>query len=211
MKIRLVNCAFVAVLCLSPAIQAQVSTAQTVSEWVPEPVSIKPEPGAKGAKALGQATFRMRSSASVEKPKSSDGTSTTVPTRTTEGPTINSIVIGPCCECNRILLDGLYLYQNATLSLSGSTASSTVPVTLGHGGPGRIGFSLNLNGPFTDSLVFNIPTNSSGNGSLAITFYIKGLDTGQSNMMTTVASGSTNPVPQMEVFACQCPPLEPNE
>jgi hypothetical protein len=71
----------------------------------------------------------------------------------------------------------------------------------------RIGFSLNLNGPWVDSLVFNVNTNSSGNGSAVITFYIKGLDAGQSNMTTNVSSGFTNPVPQMEVFACQCPPV----
>ena len=209
MRIRLVNCALL-MLCLSAATQAQVST-PTVSEWFAEPISATPEPEVKPAKAkpLGQTTFKVRSTSSVGTPKTNDGDSTAVRTRTTDGPGISSIVIGPCCDCNRILLDGMYLYQNVTLSLFGSTANSTVPVTLGHGGPGRIGFSLNLNGPFTDSLVFNINTNSSGNGSLVITFYIKGLDAGQSNMVTTVASGSTNPVPQMEVFACQCPPLVP--
>jgi hypothetical protein len=99
------------------------------------------------------------------------------------------------------------IYPNATLTLSNSTPNSTVPVTLGHGGPGRIGFSLNFEGPYVDSLVFDVNTNSSGNGSVVITFHIKGLDAGQSNMVTTVSSGFTNPVPTMEVFACQCPPV----
>ena len=99
------------------------------------------------------------------------------------------------------------IYPSVTLSLFNSTPNSTVPVTLGHGGPGRIGFALDFEGPYVDSLDFNINTNSSGNGSLVITFHIKGLDAGQSNMVTTVSSGFTNPVPQMEVFACQCPPV----
>jgi len=208
MKIRLVNCAFVLMLCLSAATQAQEQTSQTVSDWSPQPVSTKPETEAKRTKRLGKSTFTLRSSSSSQVgPRVK--TTTTVRTATTDGPAINNIVIGPCCDCNRILLDGLYLYQNVTLSLFSSTPNSTVQVTLGHGGPGRIGFATNLNGPYTDSLDYNINTNSSGNGSLVITFYIKGLDAGQSNMVTTVASGFTNPVPQMEVFACQCPPLVP--
>jgi len=206
MRITLVSYAFMLLLCLGSATEAQVSTPITVSEWFPEPVASKPETAKKAeAKPLGEGIFRIRSaSPSVDRQtgKTTDATSASAP----DGPDINSIVIGPCCDCNRILLDGIFLYQNVTLSLSNSTPNSTVPVTLGHGGPGRIGFATNLNGPYTDSLVFNVTTNSSGNGSLVITFYIKGLDAGQSNMVTTVASGSTNPVPQMEVFACQCPP-----
>ena len=206
MKRLLVKCAFI--LCLSFSAQAQVANTQTVSDWSPVPA--KAEDGAKTkTKSFGKGGVKLRStspSLDSQSPTTTRETGTLSAAGPTT-PTINDVVIGPCCDCNRILLDGLFLYQNVTLSLSNSTPNSTVPVTLGHGGPGRIGFSLNLNGPWVDSLVFNVNTNSSGSGSAVITFYIKGLDAGQSNMTTTVSSGFTNPVPQMEVFACQCPPV----
>jgi hypothetical protein len=199
---------------------AQVAKAQDVSDWIPQPVRPKDEASAKTAKTnrLGKATVKVRSSAvglDSESPKPLDhrcagAQMLTTNARTPNTPMPNDFIIGACCDCSRILLDGLMFYQNATLNLFNSTPNSTVPVTLGHSGPGRIGFSLNVEGPYVDSLVFNINTNSSGNGSVVIGFHIKGLDVGQSNMTTTVASGSTNPVPQMEVFACQCPPV-PNQ
>jgi hypothetical protein len=203
MKLLLVNCAFI--LCLSVSIQAQVAKTQTVSDWSPVPAKAEVEAKTK-TKSLGKGGVRLRSTSPSLDSQSPITTRETLSAAGPTTPTINEVVIGPCCDCNRILLDGLFLYQNVTLSLFSSTPNSTVPVTLGHGGPGRIGFSLNLNGPWVDSLVFNVNTNSSGNGSVVITFYIKGLDAGQSNMTTTVSSGFTNPVPQMEVFACQCPP-----
>ena len=206
MKTLLVSCTFI--LCLSLSSHAQVANTQTVSDWSPVPAKAEDDAKTAKTKSFGKGAVKLRSTS-----KGSQSPSTTrdaaLQTITTAGPAtanLNEVVIGPCCDCNRILLDGLFLYQNVTLSLFSSTPNTTVPVTLGHGGPGRIGFSLNLNGPWVDSLDFNVNTDSNGTGSTLITFYIKGLDAGQSNMITTVATGVTNPVPQMEVFACQCPP-----
>jgi hypothetical protein len=206
MKTLVVKCVFI--LCLSFSTQAQEANTQTVSDWSPVPAKAEDSARTPKTKSLSRGGVKLRStSPGLDHPgptatRDPETLSAAGPTT----PTINEVVIGPCCDCNRILLDGLFLYQNVTLSLFSSTPNSTVTVTLGHGGPGRIGFSLNLNGPWVDSLDFNVNTNSSGNGSAVITFYIKGLDAGQSNMTTTVSSGFTNPVPQMEVFACQCPP-----
>ena len=210
----LLNCALV--LCQSLSAQAQVANTQTVSDWVPKPIPSRDEAKAKTRKTnnLGKSTLKMRSTAPGLDSQSSTqqvgkcvgARALTSNTPAPNAPMPNGVIIGPCCDCNRILLDGIMLYQSVTLSLFNSTPNSTVPVTLGHDGPGRIGFALNLEGPYVDSLVFNINTNGSGNGSLVISFYIKGLDAGQSNMVSTVASGFTNPVPTMEVFACQCPP-----
>jgi hypothetical protein len=215
MKRILLNCALV--LCQSLSAQAQVANTQTVSDWVPKPIFARDEAKAKDRKTknLGKSTLKMRSSApglDSQTATPQNGKCINAQTLSSNAPAPNTptptgVIINPCCDCNRILLDGIMIYPNATLTLSNSTPNSTVPVTLGHGGPGRIGFSLNFEGPYVDSLVFNVNTNSSGNGSVVITFHIKGLDAGQSNMVTTVSSGFTNPVPTMEVFACQCPPV----
>jgi|KBSSwiStaDraftv2_1062776.scaffolds.fasta_scaffold251560_2 hypothetical protein len=208
MKTLLVSCAFI--LCMSFSTHAQVANTQTVSDWSPVPAKTEDDAKSSKTKSFGKGAVKLRStSKGLGSQSPSTSRDTAVQTITTAGPTtakMNEVVIGPCCDCNRILLDGLFLYQNVTLSLFSGTPNSTVPVTLGHGGPGRIGFSLNLNGPWVDSLDFNVNTDSNGTGSAVITFYIKGLDAGQSNMTTTVSTGFTNPVPQMEVFACQCPP-----
>jgi hypothetical protein len=201
-------------LCFGVLIGAHTANAQTISDWIAQPVPAKPEAEAKQSKRqnIGQTNFKLKSAqpnADRQKSDTKVGKCVPVQSLSPEAPSVNSIVIGPCCDCNRILLDGLMMYPNATLQLFNSTPNTVVPVTLGHGGPGRIGFALNLEGPYSDELTFNVTTNSSGNGSLVITFFIKGLDVGQSNMVTTVSSGSTNPVPQMEVFACQCPPATP--
>jgi len=201
-------------LCLGVLSCAYTANAQTVSDWIAQPVPVKPEAEAKQSKRqnIGQANVKLKSArpnADGQSPDTKGGKCVPARTLTADGPTLNSIVLGQCCDCNRILLDGLMIYPNATLQLFNSTPNTVVPVTLGHGGPGLIGFSLNLEGPYVDELTFNVTTNSSGNGSLVITFFIKGLDAGQSNMVTTVLSGSTNPVPTMEVFSCQCPPATP--
>ena len=214
MKRILVTCAFV--LCVSLSSQAQTSDTQTVSNWIPTPVSPKNEAKLKTAKtkSFGNGTFKVRSTtaapdaqpAKLPDNRCADARKLTTNAITPTPPTPNDFVIS-CCDCSRILLDAFFVYSNVTLNLFNSTPNSTVPVTLGHGGPGRIGFSLNFEGPYVDSLIFNVNTNSSGNGSVQITFHIKGLDVGQSNMTTTVATGSTSAVPQIEVFACQCPPV----
>jgi hypothetical protein len=206
MKTILVSCAFI--LSLSFSTHAQVANTQTVSDWSPVPAKAEDDAKTSKTKSFGKGAVKLRNTSKGLGSQSPSRTRDTA-VQTTVGPAtanMNEVVIGPCCDCNRILLDGLFLYQNVTLSLFSSTPNSTVPVTLGHGGPGRIGFSLNLNGPWVDSLDFNVNTDSNGTGSAVITFYIKGLDAGQSNMITTVSTGFTNPVPQMEVFACQCPP-----
>ena len=214
MNTKLLHRFLMLTLCLGVLTCAHTANAQTVSDWIPRPVPAKPEVEAKQSKRqnIGQTNLKLRSAQSNpdrQNPDTKDGKCVPVQDLAADAPTANSIVIGPCCDCNRILLDGFMVYPNATLQLFNSTPNTVVPVTLGHGGPGRIGFALNLEGPYSDELTFNVTTNSSGNGSLVITFYITGLDVGQSNMVTTVSSGSTNPVPQMEVFACQCPPATP--
>lgn len=213
---RQTNSIFMAVMCFIFFALAQIAQAQAqkVSDWIPQPVEVKNKDATKASKNLGKPTVNVRSSASLNSQTlaTENGKCLGARTLTSNAPVPNTplpddFIIGACCDCNRILLDGLMIYQNVTLDLFNSTPNSTVPVTLGHSGPGRIGFALNVEGPYVDSLVFNVNTNSSGNGSLVITFHIKGLDAGQSNMTTTVSSGFTNPVPQMEVFACQCPPV----
>jgi len=201
-------------LCLGVLACAHAANAQNVSDWTARPVHPQPAAEAKQSKRrnLGQTNLKLRSArpnADGQNLKTTEGKCAPAQSLSADAPTLNSIVIGACCDCNRILLDGFMIYPNATLQLFNSTPNTVVPVTLGHAGPGRIGFSLTLEGSYSDELTFNVTTNSSGNGSLVITFYIKGLEVGQSNMVTTVASGSTNPVPQMEVFACQCPPATP--
>jgi hypothetical protein len=201
-------------LCFGVLTGVHTANAQTVSDWIARPVEAKTEAEAKQSKRrnIGQTNLKLRSArpnAESQNLKTTEGKCVPAQSLSADTPTLNGIVIGACCDCNRILLDGFMIYPNATLQLFNSTPNTVVPVTLGHAGPGRIGFSLSLEGPYSDELTFNVTTNSSGNGSLVITFYIKGLDVGQSNMVTTVSSGSTNPVPQMEVFACQCPPVTP--
>ena len=215
MKTILMHRFLMLTLCFGVLTYVHTANAQTVSDWVPQPVTAKPEAEATQSKRqnIGQTKLKLRTAgpiADAQNPaNTAEGKCVPAQKLTANAPTLNSIIIGQCCDCNRILLDGFMIYPNATLQLFNSTPNTVVPVTLGHAGPGRIGFSLNLEGTYSDELVFNVTTNSSGNGSLVITFYIKGLEVGQSNMVTTVASGSTNPVPQMEVFACQCPPVTP--
>jgi len=214
MKTILMHRFLMLTLCLGVLTCVHAANAQTVSDWLPRPVPAKAEAEAKESKrrSIGQTNLKLRSTrpnADGQNPNTTVGKCIPAQSLTADAPTANSIVIGICCDCNRILLDGFMIYPNATLQLFNSTPNTVVPVTLGHAGPGRIGFALDLEGPYSDELTFNVTTNSSGNGSLVITFFIKGLEVGQSNMVTTVSSGSTNPVPQMEVFACQCPPATP--
>jgi hypothetical protein len=178
MKTRLTYCVFMLMLCLSISTHAQVSNPHTFSDWIPRSVPAKTKAKAKDTKAknIGLTSLRVRSTlpnADPQNPDNKAGKCVGVQALAPDMPTVNSIVLGPCCDCNRILLDGFMVYPNATLSLVNSTPNSSVPVTLGHGGPGRIGFSLNLDGPYTDTLVFNVSTNSSGNGSLVITFILR--------------------------------------
>ena len=214
MKTILTHRFLILTLCLNVLTCVHAANAQTVSDWLPRPVGPQSETEAKQSKHrnIGETNLKLRTArpnADNQDLKTTEGKCVPAQSLSADAPTANSIVIGACCDCNRILLDGFMIYPNATLQLFNSTPNTVVPVTLGHAGPGRIGFSLNLEGPYSDELTFNVTTNSSGNGSLVITFYIKGLEVGQSNMVTTVSSGSTNPVPQMEVFACQCPPATP--
>jgi hypothetical protein len=233
MKNRLKHCVSLCALLLGFFICAAPANAQQqdAATWMARSVEA-PRLNAKAVetktKNVGRSSgpVRLRSKQPIVKSRSNEQSdAATVETRvetstvktetagrestTTAGPTTENITLYPCCDCNRILLDGLLLYPNATLQLFNSTPNSVVTVTLGHSGPGRIGFALNVDGPYTDSLTFDVTTNASGNGARSITFYIKGMEVGQSDMTTTVAEGFTNPVPDMEVFACQCPQVPP--
>ena len=178
MKTRLTQCVFTAAVFLSIFIPAHVANAQSISDWLPRSVPAKPEAKAKKSKPqnIGQTSLKLRSTqpnADGQNHDTKDGKCIAASSLTKDAPAINSIILFPCCDCTRILLDGFLIYPNATLQLFNSAHNTVVPVTLGHAGPGRIGFALNLDGPYTDTLIFNVNTDGNGNGSLVITFLLR--------------------------------------
>jgi hypothetical protein len=228
-KTKLKYSSYVGIVLLGIFICAKTTRAQDATTWIPRsvgsPTSEVKAAGGKAKNVGSSSSFRLRSrqpnvnSESPEQPNAAQSEITLVTTMKTQkavegptiasGPTTQDLILYPCCDCNRILPDAFMLYPNATLQLFNSIHNTVVTVTLGHAGPGRIGFALNFDGPYTDTLAFDITTDGSGNGSRVIAFFIKGLEVGQSDMTTSVSSGFTNLVPRMEVFACQCPPVTP--